>query len=174
MLIISDSDSGEIIREVSRSDLLDFTQENYAEYLNSTGGIYMPSFSKIDVRVFIDVKCNPTILNRLISMVKKSDGILRYKGKIVTSGNISKCVGSDRKTVNKALKNLVEQDVIKKCKVGRVTNYRFNPYLCSRGRRVKKELYEMFKESRWNRATNKHNNIEYFKAKENEQDGFAS
>lgn len=153
MLILYNNDNGEIIREIEKSELLDLTKQATQEYLDNTNKIFMPSFSKIDNRLFTDVKTsNLKLFVFFISLVNNSDGILRYKNRKVTASELMKVSGSYSRGYYKFINELLEQDVIKKIKDGTKCYYCFNPYLCCRGKRVKGELYELFKESEWNRS----------------------
>lgn len=172
MLIITDDESGEVIREVAKKDFLDFKKNEVDEYLKDTTQVYMPSFSKIDLKLFTDVKVsNAQSLNYLISLLHSSDGILRYNHRKVNKKLITSHTSIYYKNVRKVIKELIEQDVIKEKIINRNTYYVFNPFLCSRGKRVDNELYDLFKESRWNRASNKRINIKYIEKEENDENG---
>ena len=173
MLMIVNSDTGDVLREVNNNELVDFTRQNLIDYIENTNDIYMPSFSKIDNRIFTDVKVsNYRALTGLISLMNGNDGILRIKNRMVGKTVLSKHINDiPPRTVRRVIEELLKQDVLKEFIVDRRIYYRMNPYLCSRGKRVKKELYEAFEGSDWNRATGKRININDIKTKKNDQDG---
>ena len=173
MLMIVDSENGSVLREIHNNELVDFTRQNLADYLENTKEVYMPSFSKIDNRIFTDVKVsNYKALVSLIALMNGNDGILRIKNRMVGKTKLSQHINDiPPRTIRKVIEQLLEQDVLKEFVIDRRIYYRMNPYLCSRGKRVKKELFEAFEGSEWNRATNKRHNTNTIKTKENEQDG---
>lgn len=168
MLVLFNEEDGSVIKEFENSELLDLTKKATQEYLDTTNQVFMPSFSKIDNKLFTDVKSsNLKLFIFFISLVNSSDGILRYKNRPINASNLMKVSGTYARGYNKFIEELLEQDVIKKIKKGRQIFYCFNPYLCSRGKRVKKELFELFEKSRWNRrVTNKRDNIRNYEEEE--------
>ena len=152
MIVLYDNENGEVLREVDKSELLDLTKKATQEYLDNTNKIYMPTFSKIDNRLFTDTKVsNLKLFIFFISLVNSSDGILRYKNRKITAGELMKVSGVYSRGYNKFIDEMIEKDILRKVKKGTKIYYCFNPFLCSRGKRVKKELFDLFKDSRWNR-----------------------
>lgn len=175
MIVLYDNEDGSVIKEFGNNELLDLTKKATQEYLDNTNQIFMPSFSKIDNRLFTDVKTsNLKLFIFFISLVNNSDGILRYKNRPICASDLKKVASSYSRGYYKFVNEMINQDIIKKLKRDNKVYYCFNPYLCGRGKRVKKELFELFKESEWNRnATNRRHHIERIRKKKDESSGIS-
>lgn len=90
------------------------------------------------------------LLNLMVTFLSYEDGILQHKnGKPLTRLNIIEMSGLNRKTVDKALKKLIDNKIIGRHKTGRTLHYTANPFIFMKGRRVSKTLYKFFEGSEW-------------------------
>jgi len=120
--------------------------------------IYNPDkLSKVKMRF---VKFNPSapkewgmkypLILVLLDYIQYQTGKLVYRnGVTINRRNLSKVCGVSPSTVDRQLKGLMEEDVIKAVKNGRDTVFYINPYVVHVGPKVHGSLLELFKASRY-------------------------
>lgn len=91
---------------------------------------------------------------KLFQYVSYQDGRLEWNNgrAIKTSVDIAKICEISSVTAKKLISKMIEEDIIHKHrrdKDNRSFYYVMNPYICLRGSRALKELYEDFKDSKW-------------------------
>ena len=91
---------------------------------------------------------------KLFEYVSYMDGRLTWTNgrNIKNATDISKICGISVTTAKKLLKRLIDEDIIhkhKKEKEERSFFYTFNPYICLRGSKASRSLYEEFKDTKY-------------------------
>ena len=121
------------------------------EYLQDTTDIKY-HFIKINPVAWSEISIKYPIINQLVYYLGYMDNILSYRnGKFIKLKDIANICKISESTAKRQLKGLVEDDVIHKVKdVKENTTYLVvNPWVCMRGRRIYKTLYNEFKSSNW-------------------------
>lgn len=121
------------------------------EYLQDTTDIKY-HFIKINPIAWAEISNKYPIINQLIFYLGYMDNILSYRnGRFIKQKDISKICNVSESTAKRQLKGLVEEDVIHKVKDNKnnTTYLVINPWVCMRGRRIYKSLYNEFKSSNW-------------------------
>lgn len=121
------------------------------EYLQDTTDIKY-HFIKINPVAWSEISIKYPIINQLVYYLGYMDNILSYRnGKFIKLKDIANICKISESTAKRQLKGLVEDDVIHKVKdVKENTTYLvINPWVCMRGRRIYKTLYNEFKSSNW-------------------------
>lgn len=121
------------------------------EYLQDTTDIKY-HFIKINPVAWSEISIKYPIINQLVYYLGYMDNILSYRnGRFIKLKDIANICKISESTAKRQLKGLVEDDVIHKVKdVKENTTYLVvNPWVCMRGRRIYKALYNEFKSSNW-------------------------
>lgn len=121
------------------------------EYLQDTTDIKY-HFIKINPVAWSEISIKYPIINQLVYYLGYMDNILSYRnGRFIKLKDIANICKISESTAKRQLKGLVEDDVIHKVKdVKENTTYLVvNPWVCMRGRRIYKTLYNEFKSSNW-------------------------
>ena len=120
--------------------------------------IYNPDkLSKVKMRF---VKFNPSapkewgmkypLILVLLDYIQYQTGKLVYRnGVTINRTNLAKVCGVSPSTIDRQLKGLIEEDVIKPVKDGRDTIFYVNPYVVHVGPKVQNSLLELFSGSRY-------------------------
>ncbi len=86
----------------------------------------------------------------LLDYVQYQTGKLVYRnGVAINRRNLAKACGVSNSTVDRQLKGLIEEDIVKPVKDGRDTIFYINPYVVHVGKKVQASLIELFKDSRY-------------------------
>lgn len=121
------------------------------EYLQDTTDIKY-HFIKINPVAWSEISIKYPIINQLVYYLGYMDNILSYRnGRFIKLKDIANICKISESTAKRQLKGLVEDDVIHKVKdVKENTTYLVvNPWVCMRGRRIYRTLYNEFKSSNW-------------------------
>lgn len=121
------------------------------EYLQDTTDIKY-HFIKINPVAWSEISIKYPIINQLVYYLGYMDNILSYRnGRFIKLKDIANICKVSESTAKRQLKGLVEDDVIHKVKnVKENTTYLVvNPWVCMRGRRIYRTLYNEFKSSNW-------------------------
>ncbi|MCI9585249.1 MAG: hypothetical protein HFH45_01265 [Bacilli bacterium] len=106
------------------------------------------------------IKLNPIACNELyeygselfslFQYVDFQTGILRFSnGRRIRSKHLAGILRKKRRSGGRIIEELIEKDVIHKHKEGKSCYYTMNPYLCLKGKRVTKSLYEDFRNTKY-------------------------
>lgn len=86
----------------------------------------------------------------LFKYVNFQTGILRFSnGRRIRPKHLSGILRRKRRSGSKIVAELIEKDVLHKHKEDNTFYYTMNPYLCLKGKRVTKSLYEDFKDTKY-------------------------
>lgn len=86
----------------------------------------------------------------LFKYVHFQTGILLFSnGRKVRPKHLAGILRRKRRSGSKVVAELIEKDVLHKHKDGNTFYYTMNPYLCLKGKRVTKSLYEDFKSTKY-------------------------
>lgn len=92
------------------------------------------------------------IFFKMIQYLQYQSGKLSFNnGKDVNKKHLSKLCNLSKNTIDKQIKGLIEEDIIKGVKNGRSVVYFVNPYVVHIGSQVHDSLIEMFKDSSYKR-----------------------
>jgi predicted transcriptional regulator len=149
-----DSETGEVLNILNEGDKI--LRAESIEYLTQTvdmkdHGPYVKVYTKTMFQVAkrLDGVTNQ-LLNLMISFISYDDGILQHSnGKPLTRQNIIDMSGLNEKTVDKAIKKLVDNKILGRHKTGKAIHYTANPFIFMKGRRISKTLYKFFEDSEW-------------------------
>jgi hypothetical protein len=105
-------------------------------------------FAKVNYVVFGDIIDKYPVFAKMIKLIGYYSGRLMYKnGVSVNRRNLSKACGVSNATINRQLRGLINDDVIKVVREGREAAYFVNPYVVHLGKKVNLSLYELFKDT---------------------------
>jgi hypothetical protein len=137
--------SGEIVREIQQGDRI--LTDNSVKHLTDTMPI-KNKFLKVNDMALSKLDIHSGFICCLLPYISFTDGALRHgNGCYLTANNYNKI---SPRYFRKQIKELIDLDVIHKCKnYSGSFFYAFNPYIAMRGKRITKELYEEFKETKW-------------------------
>lgn len=119
------------------------SRNNLEEYMREE---VISDFVKLNKKVLIELINENLSSNeyRVLLLIIKEIKV-RSEGK-VNSNYISKILGIDRSNVYRILNKLIKKEIIGK---DINNNYIINPYICSTGTKINKELVILFKDSKW-------------------------
>lgn len=142
------NEDGEVLQELQPGDRI--LSGNSVKYLTNTV-IMKNRFIKVNDLILYELSSKADFINKLLKYISYTDGVLRYSnGKYVLPSNLEKHLHISVRTIQRKFKELMDEDVIHKCKSYNGSFfYVFNPYIAMRGKRITKELYEEFKNSKW-------------------------
>lgn len=107
-------------------------------------------FGKINPKAVVDWGMKYPMILLLLPYVQYQTGKLVYRnGVTINRTNLSKAVGLSRSTVDRQLKGLMEEDVIKGVRNGRDTIFYINPYVVHIGSKVRQSLVDLFKDTKY-------------------------
>lgn len=105
-------------------------------------------FKKINDSVFGDICLKYPLMLYLIKYIQYQSGRLVYRnGKNVRRKDISKICGLSKATIDRQMKGLMRDDVIKSQNEDGVIVYYVNPFVIHFGREIYKSSFDMFKDS---------------------------
>lgn len=86
----------------------------------------------------------------LFQYVNFQTGILMFSnGRKVRAKHLAGILRKKRRSGSQIIKELIDLDVLHKHDEGKTCYYTMNPYLCLKGKRVSKSLYEEFKNTKY-------------------------
>lgn len=151
--VILETETGEIIDELVPGTKI--VRPESVKYLLETVKIDT-KFSKVYntlIREVRDGKISEKELKYilLLSMyVRYESGRISYSnGRDLNLRDLCIELKTNRSTLGRVIFGLIEKGIIKKRKHGKNNAYYMNPYVCNKGKRVGKELEEMFKDTKW-------------------------
>ena len=106
-------------------------------------------FGKVNPLALASMSKNKVLPLILEYMEYETGRLVHSNGLPIKRKNLPKVCGLSRNTVDKYLKELIDNETIKIVKGGRDDVFYVNPYVAHAGPRVNLSLYEMFKNSRW-------------------------
>lgn len=119
------------------------------EYLNGTVPIKF-HFIKLNDKACNELCEYGNILFPLFQYVDFSTGILRFSnGRLVRPKHLASILRRKRRSGTKIASELIELDVLHKHKEGNTFYYTMNPWILLKGKRITKELYEEFKNTKY-------------------------
>lgn len=105
-------------------------------------------FAKVNFVVFGDIIERYPVFAKMIKYIGYHSGKLMYRnGTTVNRRNLAKSCGVSTATINRQLKGLIQEDVVKVVREGREAVYFINPYVVHLGKKVNLSLYELFKDT---------------------------
>lgn len=105
-------------------------------------------FKKINDKVFGKICLKYPLLLYFIEYIQYKSGRLVYRnGKNVQRKDLPSICGLSKPTIDRQLKGLMREDVIKSRKEDGITVYYVNPYVIHFGRDIYKSSFELFKDS---------------------------
>jgi len=105
-------------------------------------------FGKINTSVLYEIGSKFPLFLKLTDIVQYQTGKLVYNNGVnVNRKNLIKWSGFSKNTIDRQIKGLIAQDVIKSVKDGRNVVYFMNPYVIHVGKMIYKSLDEMFKDT---------------------------
>ena len=105
-------------------------------------------FAKVNYVVYGDIAYKYPVFLKMLKFIGYRSGKLMYRnGYPVNRRNLAKVCGVSSATINRQLKGLIDDDVIKVVREGRNAAYFVNPYVVHLGKKVNFSLYDMFKDS---------------------------
>ena len=145
---------GEVIKEVSNPD-------NYVEMYEGDRLLRKSSlesfdkrveikmrFAKVNYVVFSDICNKYSIFCKLIPYIGYNTGKLRYRnGNKIRRKDLAKICGVSSITIDRQLKGLMRDDVIKSVKDNDGLNYYVNPYVVHLGKKINSFTYNLFKDT---------------------------
>jgi len=147
-------ENGEIIKELSDSESLAILnvgdrilRRGKIEDLKKLVPIKM-RFGKINMRAFGMICRKYPIFANMIEYVGYQTGKLSYRnGVLINRTNLAKACGVSSATVDRQIKGLIKDDVIKIVKDGRNSVFYVNPYIIHIGKCVYQSLVDMFRDT---------------------------
>lgn len=105
-------------------------------------------FGKTNLSVLWDISQKYPIFFKMVDYLQYQTGkVVFCNGKEINRKNLIKLTGLSKNTVDKQLRDLQKDDLIKSVKNGREVIYYVNPYIVHKGSLVHDELKEMFRNS---------------------------
>lgn len=105
-------------------------------------------FIKVNTDYFGSVITKHPLIGRLLKYIEYQTGRLVFaNGVTINRRNLAKACGVSRNTIDRHLKEMLEDDILKVVKDGRDNVFFFNPWLAHSGTKVTNSLYEMFKDT---------------------------
>lgn len=105
-------------------------------------------FGKSNLDVMWDIYKKYPIFFKMIQYLQYQSGKLVFSnGREINRKNLAQLCGVSKNTVDRQIKAMINDDVIKAVKSGRCVIYYLNPYIVHKGSMVYDTLLEMFKNS---------------------------
>lgn len=105
-------------------------------------------FAKVNYVVYGDIVYKYPVFAKMLKLIGYNSGKLLYRnGYPVNRRNLAKACGVSSATINRQLRGLINDDVIKVVREGREAAYFVNPYVVHLGKTVNLSLYDLFKDS---------------------------
>lgn len=113
-------------------------------------------FTKTNQLVYGKLAYKYPLLNLLMEYIQYQTGKLVYRNNVTLNRkNLAKVCGISSATINRQLKGLIEEDVIKVAKEGRNSVFFMNPYVVHVGKKVYESLVEMFSDTKYRKTYSK-------------------
>jgi len=150
---IYDAETGEYLKDLYSGDRI--LRNESLEYLGKTVEI---NKNELYIKVFQSVlsslieECTGAELRLLFYLsqyLQYNSGLVALKNRPLTRKEIAENTGLSLKTLDRLLSSLQRKEIIYKNRAKKVIEIYINPWLFMRGTRVYKELYNMFKNSKW-------------------------
>ena len=163
---IVDSKTGKVNQSIYEGDKLRIVRKSQAEYYQKhkeeieKDRVYnfgqdknFSMLSEYAAKQLADEKLTSSEYRVLLLMISHT----HYKSGLVAYGNnqpmtkewVSEKLNIGKKTVDNAIKTLIDRGIIAENNTNHRTKYFFNPYIQYKGRWINRTLYEMFKNTRW-------------------------
>lgn len=122
------------------------------DYLRKTTRVKTP-FVKLHIDGIKDlVKIYPNVM-LLFPLISYLDNILRFgNNQVVNSTNFYKAINTSPDNAKKLIKRLTDAEIVHKHGIGKRSYFVFNPYICSCGKAINKDVVDEFEESYWNKG----------------------
>jgi len=157
-LVLVDYDTGsivdtlkddEVFTKVCAGDMV--VKNNSVTYLkNSVSFINQYNFVKVNVEVLKELYKYGKELSVLFGYISYQTGVLCHSnGKILTPRTLAKILKKSNRAGYLIIKDLIDEDILRKHKNGKSYYYTFNPWIAVKGKRISKSLYDEFCTSRW-------------------------
>lgn len=145
------NENGEVLDTISDAEQVVKTQKgdrivrsSSIEYLEDTVPIKI-KFIKLNPIACSELSEYGNELFSLFKYVNFQSGILKFEnGRIIRPKHLSGILRKKRRSGSKIISELIEKDVLHKHKDGNTFYYTMNPFICLKGRRITKSLYEEF------------------------------
>lgn len=144
-VVVGELREGETVAILQTGDRI--LRKNNIESYDNQVAIKM-RFGKVNLRVFGKIAAKYPLFLLMLDYVAYQSGKLMFKnGVTINRRNLAKACGVSNATVDRQLKGLIEEDVIKSVKDGRDSVFFVNPYVFHIGKKVNYSLYELFKDT---------------------------
>lgn len=146
--------TGEVIEKIPHGKVLTYLDEgdkvfrkDCIEGAERTVAIKM-RFAKVNPVVFWDIISKYPIFAKMLNYLQYQSGKLVFRnGVTINRRNLAKACGVSSATVDRQLKGLMNEDIIKTIKDGRDVIFYVNPYIVHIGKKINYSLYMLFKET---------------------------
>lgn len=154
------NEDGEVIESFGENQLLAkiddgdrVIKKSSIEYLLGTVPVKFNKFIKINETACKSLYHHGNALFSLFNYVGFADGILVFSnGRKVRPKHLASVLRKKRYSGSKTIIDLIKLDVIHKHKEGRTYYYTMNPYICIKGNRITRELYDEFKNTEYRKV----------------------
>lgn len=120
------------------------------EYLLGTVQVRFNKFIKVNDLACIELQQYGNFLFLLFQYVGFADGILTFSnGRRLRPKYLYGLFRKKRKSGAKVIQEMIDLDILHKHVDGRTYYFTMNPFICVKGSRITKELYEEFKDSKY-------------------------
>lgn len=91
-----------------------------------------------------------SVFRRLYRHITYLDNVLVFdNGKPIKTTNMNLIMPYSIRTIRQQVHDMIEEDILKKVKLGARTYIAVNPWICMRGAKCNNEVYEQFENSKW-------------------------
>jgi hypothetical protein len=153
MLVVADSDTGEIVGEIQKGDRI--IRKTSIDKYNSTIDLNNgESFVKVFSNALYELSDKLTgkealFLYYLLQYVNYEDGILERNKELLTKEMIVEETKQSERNVERLIAGLIEKEIIGKHRTGtKKIAYTVNPFIFMKGKRIDKTLYELYKKTK--------------------------
>lgn len=96
-----------------------------------------------------------TLALQLMTFLSIDGCILKHKdGKLLTRNCLIEITGKSERMIDRLIAGLVKQEVIIKKRIGKNSCFVFNPWVAIMGNKIKSDVYDLFKDTRWAKDCN--------------------
>jgi len=122
------------------------------EYLLGTVQVRFNKFIKVNDLACVELQKYGNFLFLLFQYVGFADGILVFSnGRRLRPKFLHGLFKKKRKSGTKIIQEMIDLDIIHKHEEGRTYYFTMNPFICVKGSRITKELYDEFKDTKYRR-----------------------
>ena len=138
----------ENITKIKRGDRV--IRGGSVEYLLGTVQVRFNKFIKVNDLACIELEKYGNLLFLLFQYVGFADGILTFSnGRRLRPKFLHGLFKKKRKSGAKVIQEMIDLDIIHKHKDGRTYYFTMNPFICVKGNRITRELYDEYKDTKY-------------------------